>query len=146
MISENIIKSSFIAQVLERDLRNIYNAQLLIATKNIYNEGRNLKIKVQKGKQFKDKKAAKRLIEKLQNPNFIISQSGENFTITNYIIKDLRFYDMKHIGNWKIYNRQVWGILYNNALRDIKSGIYEKTRDYLGEQLDKAFSMTSKNK
>ena len=43
MISDNIIKSSFITQVLERDLRNIYAAQSLIATKNTYVEGRDLK-------------------------------------------------------------------------------------------------------
>ena len=144
MISDNITKSSFIVQTLERDLRNIYNAQLLIATKNTYIEGKELKIKVKRGKQFRDKKNAKRIIEKLQNPNFVITQSGENFQVTNYILKELRFYDMKAHGNWKIYNRQVWGILYNNALRDIRSQVTENLRDYLGERLQEVFNNPKK--
>ena len=33
MISDNIISSSFIVETVQRDLHNIYNTQLLIATK-----------------------------------------------------------------------------------------------------------------
>ncbi len=144
MISENIVKSSFIVQTLERDLNSIYNAQLLIATRNIYLKGKDLKITVRAGRQFSEKKKAKRIIQKLQNPDFWITQSGENFTVTNLITKELRFQDMKQLGNWKIYNRQVWGILYNNSLRDIRYQISNNLRDTLGEQLDKAFRQLTK--
>ena len=49
MISENISKQGFIIQVLERDIRNIYKAQLAIAQKNIYVEGRALQVKKRPG-------------------------------------------------------------------------------------------------
>lgn len=145
MISDNIIKSSFITQVLERDLHNIYQAQLLIATQNTYIEGRNLRVTVRAGRRFSDKKKAKRIIAKLQNPNFVITQSGENFTVTNHILKELRFQDMKRLGNWKIYNRQVWGILYNNALRDIRYNFGKEVHDHVGKQLEDAFRNDVKN-
>jgi len=144
MISENIVKSSFVVQTLQRDLNNIYDAQLLIATKNTYFEGGELRMKVRAGKQFSDKRQAKRLIQKLQNPDFVITQSGENFNVVNYIVRELRFQDMKHLGNWRIYNRQVFGILYNNALRDIRYNITNNLHDTLGEKLDKAFQQTVK--
>jgi hypothetical protein len=144
MISDNIVKSSFIVQTLQRDLNNIYKAQQLIATNNTYLEGKELKIKVRAGRQFADKKKAKRIIQKLQNPDFVITQSGENFTVVNHIVKELRFQDMKHLGNWKIYNRQVWGILYNNSLRDIRYQMTNNLRDNLGEKIDKAFQKISK--
>ena len=34
----------------------------------------------------------------------------------------IRFLDMKKHGNYGIYNRQVWGILWNNSLQTIKYG------------------------
>jgi hypothetical protein len=54
---------------------------------------------------------------------------------------------MKDHGNWRIYNRQVWGILYNNALQDIKSGYGSQLHDYIGKMLrDAIVSPTAKNK
>jgi len=44
MITDNITKQQFIVQVLERDVRNIYKAQLAIAQQNIYVEGKQLKV------------------------------------------------------------------------------------------------------
>lgn len=32
----------------------------------------------------------------------------------------LRFLDMKRLGNYRIYNRPLWGILYRETLVDIK--------------------------
>jgi len=47
---------------------------------------------------------------------------------------------MKKFGNRKIYNRQVWGILYNNALKDIKFNYGQAISDVVGEKLREAFN------
>ncbi|GAB1358687.1 hypothetical protein MASR1M31_04660 [Porphyromonadaceae bacterium] len=142
MIAENISKSEFILQTVERDVRNIYKAQLIIATQNIYLEGRDLKAKRRKGKTLADDPKNNSIIRALQNPDFILSQQGESFVLTANIVKKLRFRDMKKFGNWRIYNAQVWGILYNNALRDIRLNYGNALRDKVGEALTNAFEQS----
>jgi len=137
MISENITKQQFIIQVLERDVRNIYKAQLAIAQQNIYIEGKTLKVKKRRGAKIGVRSGA--LLESLENPDYMIQAQGEKFIVSAGIVKHMRFIDMKKFGNRKIYNRQVWGILYNNALKDIKFNYGQAIKDRVSEALHEAF-------
>jgi len=138
MISENITKQQFIIQVLERDVRNIYKAQLAIAQQNVYIKGKQLKRVKARGPKIGVYSGS--LLESLQNPDYLIQAKGESFIVSAGIVKHMRFLDMKKFGNRKIYNRQVWGILYNNALRDIRNNYGKAIYDYLGETLKEAFN------
>ena len=138
MISENITKQQFIIEVLQRDLNNIYKAQLAIARNNTYIEGKGLNIK--KGRDSKIGVRSGSLLESLENPNYVIQSSGEKFVVSANIVKGMRFIDMKKFGNLRIYNRQVWGILYNNALRDIRYGYGKAITDELGAKLNEALN------
>jgi len=147
MISDNITKQDFIVQVLERDVHNIYKAQLAIAQKNIYISGKQLKVTKRHGAKIGVRSGA--LLKSLENPNFMIQAQGEKFIVSAGIVKHMRYLDMKRIsskgkeyGNWKIYNRQVWGILYNNALKDIKFNYGQAISDVVGEKLREAFNQT----
>ncbi|MFK2785139.1 hypothetical protein ACIXWU_07090 [Bacteroides fragilis] len=51
----------------------------------------------------------------------------------------IRFLDMKKHGNYGIYNRQVWGILWNNSLQTIKYGYGKEVRDRIYAGLQEAF-------
>ena len=137
MITEEMTKTEFVTEILKRDMENIRKAQLNIATKNEYVEGKELKTRKRKGKTIADSNAG--IVESLRNANYTIIATGSSFRIEADVLKKLRFYDMKHLGNWRIYNRQVWGILYNNALIDIKYRYGQKIRDVLGEALNDAF-------
>ena len=141
MITDNITKQQFIVQVLERDIRNIYKAQLAIAKQNIYIEGKQLNVKKRKGSKIGVRSGA--LLESLQNPDFLIQAQGDKFIVSAGIVKHMRFIDMKKFGNRKIYNRQVWGILYNNALKDIKFNYGQTISDEVGEKLREAFNQTT---
>ena len=136
MISDNIEKSGFIVETLKRDLYNIYKTQLAIATKNIYVEGKTLKTKIRKGETIK--KRTGRLVGSLQNPDFVIQATGQKFIVSANIMKYMRFLDMKKLGNWKIYSRQVWGILYNNAWPDIKFRYGQEIKDRVGDAIKAA--------
>jgi|GEM_PF-343424 len=129
MISDNIKKTDFIINVLKRDVEDIYKTQLLIASQNIYFEG----------KEHENKKTG-RLLNSLQNPDYAIQAQGSKFIISAKIVKHLRFLDMKKHGNWKIYNRQVWGILHNNSLRDIRNGYGDEIYYGVRNQLIEAFA------
>jgi hypothetical protein len=137
MISDDIVKEDFIVQVLERDMNRIYGAQLEIARSNTYVEGRKLKKRVRKGKGLGSRTGA--LVESLENPDFIIQTSGEKFIVSAKIVTHMRFLDMKRHGDWRIYNRQVWGILYNNSLKDIRNNCGRAIADSVGESLHETF-------
>jgi len=138
MISSNITKQEFITQVLERDIRNIYQSQLLIAQQNIRVTGRELKKIKRAGPTIGVRSGS--LINSLQNPDYWIQMQGENLTVSAYIVRHMRFLDMKRLGNWHIYNRQVWGILYNNALKDIRYNYGREIENRVGKALDEAFN------
>jgi hypothetical protein len=140
MITDNITRQQFIIQVLNEDVRAIYDAQLLIARENIYIEGKELKIKKKQGKKIGTKTGD--LLRSLENPDYTIRAEGENFIVTANIIRQMRFLDMKKYGNWKIYNRQVWGILYNNSLRRILHGYGAEIRNNVRAVLESAFNMS----
>lgn len=138
MISENITKQQFVVNVLKRDIENIYAVQRLIAQRNIYIKGKNLKKTKRKGALIGEKTGS--LLESLQNPDYSIYYEGEKLIVSAGIVKHMRFLDMKHIGNRMIYNRQVWGILYNNSLKEIKYGYGQQLYDLVEAALKNAFS------
>jgi len=82
------------------------------------------------------------LLESLENPNYMIQAQGEKFIVSANIVKHMRFIDMKKFGNRKIYNRQVWGILYNYAWKDIRYNYGQTISDVVGEKLKEAFKQT----
>ena len=137
MISEKISKQGFVIQVLERDVQNIYKAQLAIVLTNIYVSGKTLKVKKRPGPNIGVRSGS--LLASLQNPDYLIQAQGEKFIVSAGIVKHMRFLDMKKYGNRKIYNRQLWGILYNNALKDLKYHYGKEIYDYLGKRLHDIF-------
>lgn len=141
MITAQMTKSQFVVEVLNRDVQNIYKAQLLIAQENIRLQGSDFKQKKRSGAKLSERSG--NLLEKLRNPSYSIV-SGENFKVEAVVALQTRFLDMKQHGNWMIYNRQVWGILYRNSMLDIKYGYARQIRDYLGEALDRAFENAKK--
>ncbi len=142
MVTDQMTKSQFVVDVLNRDIRNIYKAQLLIAQHNTRLQGSTFKQKKRAGKKLSERSG--RLLEKLRNPDFKIIGTDGKFQAVANIALQTRFLDMKRLGNWMIYNRQVWGILYRNSMLDIKYGYGRQVRDKLGEALDSAFNNAQK--
>jgi hypothetical protein len=87
MITDHITRQQFIIQVLNEDVRAIYDAQLLIARENIYIEGRELKIRQKRGKKIGTKTGD--LLRSLENPDYTIRGEGENFIVTANIIRQM---------------------------------------------------------
>lgn len=148
MITDQMTKSQFVVEVLNRDFANIYRAQLLIAEKNIRIEGRSLKQKKGSGKTIGTRSG--RLLESLRNPDYSIRLNHEQVVSESNIPLYIRFLDMNKKGNWMIYNRQIWGILYNNSLIDIKyrygQQIYNFVGAALADALASSFNSGSKRK
>jgi len=139
--SGNIVQDEFVRQVLERDVRNIFRAQQLAVSQRIYLSGKDLKAsKRKKGLQ----RRTGRLQDSLSSPEYYLQSQGEQFNMAAVYPIYIRFLDMKRLGNWKLYNRQIWGILYNNALRDIRYGYGKELADFVGDALRDAFEKYKK--
>ena len=50
---------------------------------------------------------------------------------------EIRFFDMKRILDWKVYNRRLWGMAYKELLMDIKHEFRDWLRRNFPEQLRK---------
>lgn len=134
--SETMPPDEFIRRILERDARNIYRSQKLIVSERIYLSGKELKA-TQRAKGIGRRTGT--LEDSVTNPDFIIQAQGETFNIVSNYPLYIRFLDMKHLGNWQIYSRQIWGILFRNALPDIKYRYGEYIADKVGNALQAAF-------
>lgn len=141
--SSSMSQSEFIRAILERDARNIYRAQQLIVSQRIYVSGKDLK--ATQRKKGIEKRSGK-LESSLANPDFFMKSEGGSFVIAANYPLYIRFLDMQHLGNWRIFNRQVWGILYNNALPDIKHKFGQFICDTVGNALRAAFEKFRNNK
>ncbi|MCY6351263.1 hypothetical protein OXV71_10465 [Bacteroides fragilis] len=79
------------------------------------------------------------LLSALRNPVYSVGFSGRGVVATSNVPLYIRFLDMKKHGNYGIYNRQVWGILWNNSLQTIKYGYGKEVRDRIYAGLQEAF-------
>lgn len=134
--SGSMAPDEFIRQIFERDAKNIYRSQKLIISQRIYLEGKELKA-TQRSRGIKRRTG--RLEDSLSNPDFIVQSQGERFNIIAEYPLYIRFLDMKHLGNWMIYSKQIWGILFSNALPDIKYRYGDYIADTVGNALRNAF-------
>ena len=127
----------FVMRVLERDARNIYRSQLLIVSRRVYLSGRDLKA-TQRRKGIGRRTG--RLGESLSNPDFVVQANGSKFVIQSNYPLYIRFLDMKRKGNFAVYNRQIWGILFNNALKDIRDKYGSYISNSVQLALEEAFA------
>lgn len=112
------IKSQYFRQQLEKGIRDILEAQKNIATARIYQSGHDRVRQKRDGSTIRGRSGA--LLEALTNPRYSISNGGAGLRTETTLPTYIRFLDMKRHGNYQIYNRQIWGILYKETLVNTK--------------------------
>ena len=143
MSEEDLIKQEFIRENIERDFRAIFEAQRLIALERIYTRtmysrsGRTFYQEQGYGQLVRG--TTGELLKALQNPRYSVEFSGTGVIATSNVPLYIRFLDMKAHGNYAIYNRQIWGILYNNTLMTLRDGYGKEVLDRIFSQLHGAF-------
>lgn len=116
---------SFVTHEVSRGIREIFHAQLEIAEGRIY------------AQNFHRKRTGY-LLSQLQAQPFSVANSGEGIDARVNLPVYIRFLDMKKKGNYQIYNRQVYGILYGNVLGRVKFGYEDFVRAHIGSELKDA--------
>lgn len=128
MVTEDIIRKAYIDKIVSRDQKIIRETQAQVIAS--YLTG-----------------GTGRLLSFVKSAHFSEDGLHYNFPILNY----LRFLDIKNRNtsygkkhmlaerkNLALYNRVVWGVLYNETLPDIKYGLTQDIRDSIRQQLQDA--------
>lgn len=128
----------FLQQVLDYGIRKIYDRQLDIATQ------RGMERRLQHRRYYVG--AGEHIISTLRQRLTQLQVQGSTAEVISQIPLVMRFVDMKRYGNWEIYNKQVWGMLY----RDVFSDLSQKYRSYIifqmRLQLGRAFNIDDAQK
>lgn len=125
------LKRQYFTEYIRAGFRDIFKAQREIAYRKTFYAG-----------ESSAKSRSARLREALEGVSVQITPSGSGIKATVEYPLFIRFLDMKHIGNYRIYNRPVWGILYRETLRDIRYEFSGWLQKNFGEELAKAFQQS----
>lgn len=131
--SDKIAK--YFTEYVNRGFRRIFEEQRRIAATKIY------------GKQAYRTDGTPRsrsgtLQQALASPIFSITGSGSGISAKAQYPTYLRFLDMKRLGNYRIYNRPVWGILYKETFTDIRYEFSAWLRKNLADSIRESYQQS----
>lgn len=136
----DIAKQRYFREHLEKGIRDILEAQREIAAEGVYRSGSSRQVSGRYGQQVTGRSGA--LMDALVNPRYRVVPDGSGFRTETTLPTYIRFLDMKKHGNLKIYNRQIWGILYSETLKNIKFEFRDWLRKHFPELLEQFNSKT----
>ena len=127
--------AKYFTEYVNRGFRRIFDEQRRIAADKIY------------GKQAyrtdgTRRSRSGRLQQALASPIFSISGSGSGISAKAEYPTYLRFLDMKRLGNYRIYNRPVWGILYKETFNDIRFEFSSWLRKNLADSIRESYQQS----
>lgn len=128
MITEDIINQTYINRVVNRDIAIIYKTQEQVVRANFHGTGR--------------------LARYLSTMPFSFMDHSYYFRVLPY----LRFLDICYRQNMEIrrslalYNRVIWGVLYNETLPDIRYGLTQDIRKEIRKDLERALELEEYDK
>lgn len=127
--------TQYFTEYVNRGFRKIFDEQRRIAAAKIY------------GKQAyrtdgTPRSRSGRLQQALASPSFSITGSGAGISAMAEYPTYLRFLDMKRLGNYRIYNRPIWGILYKETFRDIRFEFSDWQRKNIAASIRESFQQS----
>lgn len=127
--------AKYFTEYVNRGFRRIFGEQRRIAAAKIY------------GKQAyrtdgTPRSRSGRLQQALASPTFSITGSGSGISAKVQYPTYLRFLDMKRLGNYRIYNRPVWGILYKETFNDIRFEFSAWLRKNLADSIRESYQQS----
>jgi hypothetical protein len=129
MISEGAIKTRYIREILERDAKFINDTQ---------------------GKVIEDtfRRVSGRLLRSIYRKDFNIQGDDNRMMLQFSFLRYLRFLDINSSkdrfknkelrSKLALYNRVIWGRLYNETRSDIRFGLTDQIKERIRTELEKA--------
>jgi len=129
MISDGAIKTHYVREILERDAKFINETQGKVISENL-------------------RRVSGRLLRSIYRKDFQIQGDDNRMMLQFNFLRYLRFLDIKSsMDKFKnkelrsklaLYNRVIYGRLYNETRSDIKYGLTEQIKDRIRTELEKA--------
>lgn len=132
MDNENF-DTDYLKEALRLGVKDIFEAQRKIYLKNIYQKGHDRTEEKRSGRTIGSRSGALR--RALDNPNAMFGGSAATSSVNIEYPLHIRFLDMKRLGNWKIYNKQIWGILYKETFLRVRYGVSDWLREFIDKNL-----------
>lgn len=136
-MDEENLQPEYSKELLQKGIKDIFAAQRLIANKRIYQREHAPVRERREGITMRNR--AGYLMNSLQSPEYILSSGGSGLHADMEWPLYIRFLDMKRLGNWKIYNRQVWGILYKETFIKMRFSYSEWLDEFTKRTLKQSF-------
>lgn len=131
MVTDELIKTEFIHTIVSRDINRIYDTQEEVVRQNF-------------------KGGTGRLAEFLSQHPVSISGEGLKQTYHMRVFSYLRFLDIRYrkqemffCRRLALYNRVIWGILYNETMQDLRYGLTENIRELMRNDLEQFGGVSS---
>jgi hypothetical protein len=126
MITDEIIKTRFITEILTADLDRIKSDQL--------SRLHGVPDHARRHFDIPDITAA------LQTQTRTLTTTSTTVTVTEQIDRRIRYLDMRRLGNHRIYNKVLFPLLYRSARPRIQYSFTEAVRRRIRESLTDAFA------
>lgn len=123
-----LIKGEYLRQQLQKGLNSIFESQRSVAARKI---DRSMEAR---------KSRSGVLMDSLQNPEYKLTAMAAGVQGLITYPREIRFQDMKHLGNWRIYNKQIWRILYKETFANMRFEFSEWLRTQTTKGLQEAFT------
>lgn len=131
MDSPDLIARYF-SEYVERGFRRIFEEQRRIAAEKIYSK--------QAYRTDGTLRSRSGVLQRaLSSPALNISGAGAGISAVAHYPTYIRFLDMKRLGNYRIYNRPIWGILYRETFNDIRYEFSDWLRRHIASSLRKSY-------
>lgn len=121
-----LIKGEYLKQQLQKGLNDIFEAQRKVAGRKIDSS--------EKAK----KSRSGQLMASILHPDYKLSAFAGGVQGVITYPREIRFQDMKHLGNWRIYNKQIWRILYKETFANIRFEFSEWLKSRMIKNLQEA--------
>lgn len=125
-MNDDTLVTKYFTEYIQRGFRKIFAKQRNIAANKIY------------GNQIPRSRSG-RLQKALESPLLNIIQGASGITAAVNYPTYIRFLDMKRIGNYRIYNRPIWGILYKETFSDIRYEFRQWLTQYLKTEISESY-------
>lgn len=129
MISDGALKTHYVREILERDAKFINETQGKVISENL-------------------RRVSGRLLRSIYRKDFQIQADDNRMMLQFNFLRYLRFLDIKNTmdkfkskdlrSKLALYNRVIYGRLYNETRSDIKYGFTEQIKERIRLELEKA--------
>jgi hypothetical protein len=125
MIMDKLVKQEFITRIAKEEFTRLAAEQIEI-------------LESKRGTLTAKHFNVDELIDDVRNRQMSVTQSNGGVMFSFQVLKKLRFADMKKLGNAKVYNRPLWGIIFGkrySLMTRLQAEFTEKTGNAIKQNL-----------